>query len=224
MIAFFYMINKILNFGFFFLFLQTIVGQDSLLVGKTYFEDQLYIGVTSNMLRSKPEPLQQTGLSTGLQLGFIKDIPFSQKGNFGLGIGVGYSINKYKQNLVLPDFSLLDLLNTESNSYSVQAVEFPFTFRFRTSTEAIKPFFRLYVGTKLSYVFASSSNYINDRSAPIPFLNKWQYGPQISVGYGNINVYAYYGQTEIFQAVTETEDISIDNLKEFKIGLQFFIF
>ena len=218
------MIRTILHFGFLFLFLQSIVGQDSLLVGKKYFEDQLYIGVTSNVLRFKPESLQQTGLSTGLQLGFIKDIPFSQKGNFGLGLGVGYSINKYKQNLVLPDFTLPDLLSTESNSYTVQTVEFPFMFRFRNSTEAIKPFFRLYVGTKLSYVFASSSKFIGVKTTPIPFLNQWQYGPQISIGYGNLNVYAYYGQTEFFQSVTATEAIGVDALKEFKVGLQFFIF
>ncbi len=175
-------------------------------------------------MQHKPESLQQTGLSTGLQLGFIKDIPFSQKGNFGLGIGVGYSINKYKQNLILPDFHLLELLSTESNSYTLQAVEFPFMFRFRTSTELIKPFFRLYVGTKLSYVFASSSKYLSTRTTSIPFLNKWQYGPQISIGYGNLNVYAYYGQTEIFQSVAATENIEVQDLNEFKIGLQFFIF
>jgi len=208
----------------FFFVLQNTLGQDSLLVGKKYFEDQLYIGVTSNTIVSKPDALQQTGLSTGLQLGFIKDIPLHLKGNISIGVGVGYAINRYKQNLKIPNFTLLDLLSTETNSFSLQAIELPISFRYRTSSAILKPFFRVYIGGKLSYVFASSSAFIYERTSPIPYLNKWQYGPEISLGYGNLNVTAYLGQTAIFKTLPQTEQIDIQRIREFRIGLQFFIF
>jgi len=224
-IAFFYMKKA----GFIFLLLSSlsIFSQDSLLVGRKYYEDQLYVGITFNTFTNAPDNFQQFGISSGLHLGFVKDIPFTKKGNLSVAIGAGYAVNKYKQNILLPDFTAVDLLDNATNSFITHAIEFPISFRLRTSTSAIKSFWRLYIGVKTSYIFSSVSNYKTAtqhlRYYSIPNLNNWRFGPYLSVGYGQLNLYLFVGQATVFKnAPTTTFDLN--TLKEYKVGLQFYIF
>ena len=46
---------------------------DSIFVDTKYLEDQIYVNVTYIKLLSMPEPINQTGFSYGIGLGFIKD-------------------------------------------------------------------------------------------------------------------------------------------------------
>ena len=214
--------------------LANIAAQDSLLVGRKYFEDQLYAGVTYNILNYKSIDLQQKGISTGFHLGFIKDFPLNKKGTFALGFGFGYSYNKYSQNLKIqnqtPEFVLIsEDYEYDKNLFSTHAIEIPIELRvYRSSSPIITKFFRIYLGGKLSYIFHSKSKYTSQDESiiitPLPYVNNWQYGPYLAIGWGPWNLYTYYGLASLFTNAPQTETLNPNQLKSLEIGLQFYIF
>ena len=236
MVAFFIMKQLFFLIGFILINTIQSFGQDSLLISKKYFEDQLYIGITYNILTNKPESLEQRGLSIGYQMGFIKDIPLNKKGSFALGIGLGYGYNKFNQNLRISDqvdaFSLVDLSKDGKNKFETHVIEIPIEIRFRiTSTPTVYKFWRIYIGGKISYVFASKSLYEDNidgtnqiiKNNPIPYQARWQYGPQISFGYSTFNFYTYYNLNNLFENAPNNS-LNVNDLRTFKVGLQFYIF
>lgn len=241
MVAFFYSQYRLSGFlmktilyiiAFIFVGIFNMIAQDSLLVGRKYFEDQLYVGITYNILMQKPADLQQKGISTGFHAGFIKDFPLNKKGTTALGIGFGYSYNKYSQNLKIqnqtPEFTLIED-EYDTNKFILHAVEIPIEIRvFRSSSPTITKFFRIYLGAKLSYVFHSKSQYTsvdeNIKIKPLPYVNRWQYGPYLAIGWGPWNFYTYYDLDTLFIKAPQTEVLDSNQLKSIKIGLQFYIF
>lgn len=209
--------------------------QDSLLVNKKYLEDQIYVGITYNILTNKPQNFQQKGISTGLHIGFIKDIPLNEKGTFALAVGFGYSYNKYIQNMKIqhqiPEFSILSE-EYSKNKFEIHSLEIPFEFRIRNSSATVYKFWRLYVGGKVSYIVASKSLYKNTigalnenvKLASIPSLKKLQFGPQITFGYSTWNFYTYFNLKSLFDQNTETAALAIDQMNTLNIGLQFYMF
>jgi hypothetical protein len=229
--------NIFLGFVFILLNFHSFFGQESILVGEKYLEDQIYVGITYNILNNKSRGLEQRGLSMGYQLGFIKDIPLNQKGSFAFGIGLGYGYNQFKQNLKITEgteqFSIVEMSKYGKNKFETHVIELPFEIRFRiTSTPTVYKFWRIYIGGKISYVFASKSIY-NDtidgvaehiNVNPIPYHSKWQYGPQISFGYSTFNFYTFYNINSLFENTPVSENLDVNKLRTFKVGLQFYIF
>ena len=64
-----------------------------------YREDQIYIGVTYNALINLPTGVSQNSFSTGLNLGVIRDFPINKRRNVAIGLGLGYSVNLFNQNI-----------------------------------------------------------------------------------------------------------------------------
>ncbi len=202
-----------------------------------YKEDQFYIGVTYNLLGKKPQGVSQKGFSTGVHLGFIKDIPLNKNRNFGLGIGLGGSINSFNQNLLIVkndgntyNYSILDnnSVSYTSNRFYMNLLEMPFEFRWRTSNATEYKFWRIYSGVKFGYLLSNVASFqaeFNDndiRITQVKDFNNFQYGISFSAGYNTWNFYFYYGLTPIFkkQANIEGEIIEANAIK---IGLQFYI-
>ncbi|PIE48507.1 MAG: hypothetical protein CSA40_00065 [Flavobacteriales bacterium] len=212
------------------LFVQTagLMAQDSLLIGKPYLEDQLYFGITYNHLLNKQEVISQNGLSLGLQAGFIKDIPLNRNRNKGLAIGLGYEYSKFQSNLLPQDqtFSLVGDFN--KNKFETHSITIPFEFRFRTSNDHKYKFWRVYIGGKVSYVLYSRAVFVNSEQSiktSIPYLNPWQAGPQIALGYNAFNAYFFWNIIPVFQGAPVLDNAYDPNKLTFiKMGLQFYIF
>ncbi len=230
MIAFFFMKKYIILIVFFSSLASP--AQDNLLVNKSYLEDQLYIGINYNILQNKPELVQQKGISINYQLGFIKDLPLNKKGNVALGIGLGYAYNKYNQTILIdknqPEFSLV-VDDYNKNKFETHCVELPFEIRIRNSSPTQYKFWRIYFGGKIAYVFSSKSVFedldaLVIKNRPIPYLKKWQYGPQLSFGYGTWNIYTFFNVNPLFDKAPIVNAFDVNTLKSFKIGLQFYIF
>lgn len=217
----------------FFLFLSTnSYCQDSLLIGRKYFEDQIYTGITYNTLTYEPKSLERRGISTGLQLGFIKDIPLNKKGSFALGLGVGYAYNGYNYNLkiskVAPIYTFIEDDYTK-NKITTHSVEIPFELRFRlTSTPTVYQFWRIYIGGKIGFIYSSYSHFENDvkdvKIKNLTNLNELYYGPQIAIGYNAINLYVYYNINPLFAQSESTTTMGISEIRKISMGLQFYIF
>jgi hypothetical protein len=205
--------------------------QDSILIGKKYKEDQIYLRLTYNILLSKPKPVIQKGLSLGFHTGFIKDIALSENGKWALGVGLGYAYDKHQSNILIDatetNFTILEV-DYKKNKFETHAIELPIELRFRTSTDTNYKFWRIYVGGKVAYNFATKSVYKDDdqkfKVSPLQTISKWQYGPQLSVGYSTWNLYMYWDASSIFKEAPQIETFDPNTVSSLKVGLQFYIF
>lgn len=214
--------------------IQTLNAQqtnDNRTLDSLYREDQIYFGVTYNILGNKLQEVSQNGFSGGFHLGIIRDIPLNKKRNVALGIGLGLSTNSFNQNLKISkpanefNFEVLSSGDFDKNRFDLYLVELPFEFRWRTSTAALYKFWRIYTGFKLGYVFSSRTKFagtnesykinINDT------INRLQYGLTFSAGYDSWNLHLYYSLNTIFKN-QKLSDESID-LHVIKVGLIFYL-
>ena len=200
---------------------------------KNYLEDQLYIGVTYNLLTNKPNSINLRGFSNTMLIGYIRDIPFNKKNNKGIGIGLGYSNNTYFHNIKIVSennqatfgyFKNTD--EYDSNKLVFHSIDVPFEVRFRNSTLKKSKFWRFYFGMKLSYIFYNKSQFNlfgeTKKYANIANFNKIQYGLTSSIGHGTWNGYFYYGLTDLFDNAIFNESENL-NLKSVRFGLIFYI-
>jgi len=197
-----------------------------------YLEDQLYIGVTYNILTDLPSSISQTGFSNGFLVGYIKDLPINKKRNYGFGIGLGYALDTYFQDLKIfennntifyENFEADE--NFESNKIILNSIELPFEIRFRTSTRDKYKFWRIYTGIKFKYIFSSKASFKDNgtqKTKNLDALNNFNYGLTLGAGHGTWNLHLYYGLKPIFKDAFLNDEQQI-KMKDLKIGLIFYI-
>lgn len=224
------------NLCFLLFFIPFIVlGQektDSLtVIDSHYLEDQFYVGVSYNVLINGPDAIDQRNLSYNLQTGFIKDIPFNAKRNFGIGIGLGYAVNAYYSNLVATQldgaiaYNIFDDDDFNRSKLATHAIEMPFELRWRTSNAKDYKFWRIYAGAKVGYIFSGRSKLVanngNDSFSNDDIRN-FQYGLMFNFGYNTWNIHAYYGLNTLLEDEVRLNGEAID-LSVLRIGLIFYI-
>ena len=201
-------------------------------VDNKYLEDQFYLGLYYSTLTSSPENFNQNKFSSTLNFGFIRDFPFNEQRNFGVGVGVGLSFSSSNSNLKLSDLNSSvsgEIVNGEDftkNKWNTTKIEFPFEVRWRTSTPTSYKFWRVYFGVKTSYLLKSkykyeslSSDYKLDN---LPF-RKTQSGITVNAGNNTWNLGLYIGLSPIFNKEFGKNNPNLKDLKEFKLGLVFYI-
>ena len=203
-------------------------------IDSLYREDQIYAGVTYNLLGELPSGVSQSGFSSGFHFGFIRDMPINKRRNVAIGLGIGYSANSFNQNLFITRESENKYLYTiidndvrySKNKFNQHLIEFPLEFRWRSSSYSEYKFWRIYLGFKTSYVIANSSKYEgspdNLKINNISDFNDFQYGLTFSAGYNTWNFYLYYALNPIFNSNAVLNNNSID-VKAIKIGLMFYV-
>lgn len=206
--------------------------RDSSQVDLHYLEDQFYIGLGYNVLLEKPEDAVQRNLSYNLQMGFIKDIPFNKRRNFGIGLGVGYAVNSYYSSIVATktnnviSYEVMSQADFNRSKLEAHTVEFPFEVRWRTSTAEEYRFWRIYAGAKLGYVFSGRSRVVTDK-AKEAFSNddieKLQYGLMVNFGYNTWNIHAYYALNPLLKDGTVLENGNPIDFRVLRIGVIFYI-
>jgi len=199
--------------------------KDSISSNNKYWEDQLYFGLTYNVLTNQPSSVSDSEVSYGFSLGYIKDIPLNKKGITAFGIGLGYNYDFFSHGLVVnsSDFSVNNAVT--NNKIKTYNIEVPIQFRIRTSDAVTYSFWRVYFGARLSYNFFNKFQYTFEGEdfniTNVDTYNKFQTGLELSAGYGAFNFYAYYGITPIFDnAKLNGDDIETSILK---LGLIFYL-
>ncbi|SDB58703.1 Outer membrane protein beta-barrel domain-containing protein [Flavobacteriaceae bacterium MAR_2010_188] len=200
-----------------------------------YREDQFYVSITYNLLGNKASEISQSGFSSGFHAGYIRDMPINTRRNIAIGVGIGLSANSYNQNMKISEdldnnvsYSIIseDVTPYTKNKFSTYILEFPLEFRWRTSTEKIYDFWRVYGGLKFGYIFYNSAKYRGEPNdefvSNIKDFNNLQYGLSLGAGYDTINVYLYYGLNTLFDSNATLDGGSID-MSAIKIGLIFYI-
>jgi len=201
-------------------------------VDNKYLEDQFYLGLYYSTLTSSPENYNQNKFSSTLNFGFIRDFPFNEQRNFGVGVGVGLSLSSSNSNLKLSDLNSSvsgEIVNGEDftkNKWNTTKIEFPFEVRWRTSTPTSYKFWRVYFGVKTSYLLKSKYKYESLNSnytlENLPF-RKTQSGITVNAGNNTWNLGLYMGLNPIFNKEFGQNNPNLKDLKEFKLGLVFYI-
>ena len=201
-------------------------------VDNKYLEDQFYLGLYYSTLTSSPENYNQNKFSSTLNFGFIRDFPFNEQRNFGVGVGVGLSLSSSNSNLKLSDLNSSvsgEIVNGEDftkNKWNTTKIEFPFEVRWRTSTPTSYKFWRVYFGVKTSYLLKSKYKYESLSSdytlENLPF-RKTQSGITVNAGNNTWNLGLYMGLNPIFNKEFGQNNPNLKDLKEFKLGLVFYI-
>ena len=223
--------KKLLLFFYFFTFsfVYSQNEENKIPVDSLFREDQFYFSVSYNLLRNTPNNYTQYSFSSGLTMGFLRDMPFTKDRKWAIGLGLGYSYNDIKHNLKIID-------GIPSNEYSIDDtydksklrlhyLELPLEIRWRNATYDSHKFWRIYTGFKVSYLFASTSIFQSSTQSAVitnsDEVTKIQYGPYLSMGYNTINLYAYYGIKSNFDNVKIGNDQL--GLNSFNVGFIFYI-
>jgi len=190
----------------FFLTLSCLAQKDSLQVGDSYWEDQLYVNISYNLLYNQPIGIDKSGFSFGFSGGYIKDIPLIKSGKIAIGVGMGYNYDSFSHSLKATNgnSNSFQIDNTiTANKLEMHNIEMPIEFRWRSSTVNSYSFWRFYTGIKISYNLKNSFSY-NDSGLNVNFsnleeFNNFQTGLILSAGYGTFNFHVYYGLSPLLK-------------------------
>jgi hypothetical protein len=208
--------------------LSPIIAVDSL-----YREDQFYLGFTYNSLLNKPDAISQNKFSSGIELGFFRDMPINKSRTFAIAAGLGFSYDRCFHNLLITktdqliSYSTLGSANNTSKNRQDQFyVDVPLEFRWRTSTPESHEFWRIYAGVKLSYLIHDKYSHIdNDSNYHISGnsdLNQLQFKAYMAFGYNTWNFYVNYGLTPFFKSSAKINGEAL-GMRTINLGLMFYI-
>lgn len=197
-----------------------------------YREDQFYTSVAYNLIQGKPSGYSQSSLSMNLTGGFLRDIPLNEKRNRAIAIGLGYSYNNIKHNLLINRLNdtrsyFVDTQNSyDKNKLVLHYLELPLELRWRNSDAISHKFWRVYAGFKVSYLFADKAQYTFSGTKTTVTgnedLNKFIYGVYLSAGWNTWNMHAYYGLNPIFKSGTLSNGNDVE-IRSLNLGLMFYI-
>ncbi|MCZ4317910.1 outer membrane beta-barrel protein [Aequorivita viscosa] len=203
-------------------------------VDTEYREDQFYIGVTYNLPLGLPTGGNIRGLSGGLQLGFLRDMPINKRRNLAIAIGAGLALDQFGQNLFIGEtendetiFRILDgTVQFTRNRFNMAVIEAPIEFRWRTSTTSTYKFWRVYTGFRVGYAywykstFKQPGNTVNQTK--ISEFDPIRFSATISMGYNTFNFFASYSINPFFKDAVTVNGNNVD-FKTLKVGLLFYI-
>lgn len=201
-------------------------------IDSLYREDQFYFSLTYNQLMNTPTGFSQDGISTGISLGFLRDMPINKERTKAIALGLGLSYNKYHTDLVVSEipegrvYGVVDPSTFSRNKMEQVFVDLPIEFRWRNSTPESHKFWRVYGGFKVRYLVLGKTKYVASDDTQViinnPDFNKLQYGPFLSFGYNTWNFHAYYGLNSLYKSAQTVDGESID-FTTLNIGLMFYI-
>ncbi|QZK89219.1 PorT family protein [Flavobacterium sp. CHNK8] len=206
---------------------KAIVKVDSL-----YREDQFYFAVTYNSLVNTPTGVSQNKFSSGVSLGFLRDMPVNANRTWAIATGLGFTYNNFNQNLIVKeqngvvDYQLIPAdVSVDKNKFSQLSVDVPIELRWRTSNYESHKFWRIYTGLKFSYLLYDRSLFNGSQERIVvqnnTDFNALQYGTYLAAGYNTVNLYMYYGLNPLFQKAT-LNGASV-NMRAFNLGVIFYI-
>tara|TARA_B100001057_G_scaffold188941_1_gene189757 strand:+ start:1652 stop:2266 length:615 start_codon:yes stop_codon:yes gene_type:complete len=198
---------SILFFFTIFFFNFNSYSQDSLNL-KKYREDQFYFSGNYVLIKNNSDNLIQSDFSNKISFGFIRDIPISENGRWALGIGLGGSYTQFKSNL---DFQKGRLLSNNFKTTRFFSSVIPIELRWRSSSNFIYNFWRVYFGHQINY------NFINDDSV----LLKWNNTLTLNFGYNTWNFSLGYDVSP--RTISSLTEVSLKRFKLLTVGIVFYI-
>lgn len=200
-----------------------------------YREDQIYFGITYNIITGKPEGIESSQFSGGFHAGFIRDMPLNEQRNLAIGVGLGWSVDTFGHNVFIgkevdSDNSLFQIMDRgridfDTNRFTTQSIDLPIQFRWRTSTPDTHKFWRIYTGLRPAYAYYFQTRFEQRgntyKESDIPEFQRFRLGATFTFGYNTFNFNFYYSLNSFL------EDASVNNeslqLRTFQVGLMFYL-
>ncbi len=165
-----------------------------------------------------PDSIKVNAFSRGVGFHFFYDIPLDKKNQFSFAPGIGYSCSNYYSNALFVEDStdkvIVDIIEdgvqVNKNKIALGLLEVPVEFRFRSMPDGKGNSFKLAIGFKGGWQFTNKTKYAGDdiifntpsdvkvKIFRYEALNMFRYGPTVRIGYGAINLQAFYGLSELF--------------------------
>lgn len=193
-------------------------------------QDWFFYDYTYDSYLNAPDAIEQNFIPNGHTLSFLLDKGFG-KGNFAIAYGIDYSSQSYYSNMVIStDISTGDevfgIMTPDSIEYNRMYSEFLdglFELRFRSTPNSKGKFYRAYLGVKAG-VRVQSFSRLRTEKAVVQFselgsLNRYRVGAYTRIGYGWVNLYAYYGLTELFDKGALANGTDITGITPLSVGL-----
>lgn len=221
--------NRFILFYFLIFPLFLFSQKDSLNLGDSYADDQIYLSVSYSQFFNQPSSITKSDFSYSVSTGFIKDFILNKPGTISIAAGIGYGFDSFNHELKVSEVNDVTVFDNDDsiseNILKAHNLEFPIEFRWRSSTANKYDFWRIYAGFKLFYNFSNRFQYLDANSIPFKFYNvssynKIQYGLTLSTGFDEFNINVFYGLSPIFKNASINGE-SIDT-KVLKFGLIFY--
>ncbi|AWI24793.1 porin family protein [Flavobacterium pallidum] len=199
-------------------------------VDSLYREDQFYFSVTYNLLQHKPPGFSLNGFSTGISMGFLRDMPINKRRTYAIAAGLGISYNKYHNNLLVTEsggghnYEILEDVSYSKNKLEQVFLDLPIEFRWRNSTPESHKFYRIYAGFKVRYLLMNKTKFVGDETITVfknKDFNQIQVGPYVATGFNTWNFHVYYGLTPLFKSA-QVNGKPIE-MRTLNFGLMFYI-
>lgn len=199
-----------------------------------YREDQFYVAATFHLIENRPAAINQSGFSGGVHFGFIRDMPFTKRRNWALGLGLGYSANIYNQNLLISkenkgtEFKPIEIDDElDRNRFVTHLVEVPLELRWRTSNSEVYKFWRIYGGMRFGYMHYFNAKFDSESGNKIRVrkpdgLDRLRLGATLTFGWNTFNFHVYYSLNDLFDKTASITNKQ-GGLSVIKLGLMFYI-
>lgn len=205
---------------------STVFAQDEELVTektKRKPQDRLVAEIFVDQLAGKPSGLGVKALSRGFNMYFTYDVPLG-KSNFSVapGIGIGTSNYFFNKTLDYTSFgdttkfvSFPDSTKFKKNKIGLTFVDIPVELRFRSKPNKNNKCWKIAAGFKFGVLIANKWKYRGDefrdgtvnmrpdekvkfKEYNVPNLERIRYGVTLRGGYGPLNLFVYYGLSNLF--------------------------
>lgn len=194
-------------------------------------QDWFFYDLTYLSYLGGPDGIEMNGWSNGHSLSFMRDALIGDS-KFSFGYGLGYTSNNYKSNLFMEiqpssgnaQFALLNDLPDE-NKLNIKYFEIPVELRFRSRPNDEGNFWRVILGARGGIRFSAYHEFETSNVLRKEFhhdeLNRWRAGVYSRVGFGMVNLYAYYGLLNIFDYDHENavNGLDVNGMNSLAIGL-----
>lgn len=194
-------------------------------------QDWFFYDLTYVQLLNAPTGYESYFGSNGHNLSVMNDHLLGHS-HFSIAYGLGFMSNNYHNNMSIiidpatgeTNYALLKDTADYRNKLTIQYFEIPLEFRFRSKPNEKGNFFRVYVGGKFSLRFNAYGRYkddnINVRYYNPDELNRIAVGGYMRIGYSFLNLYGYYGFTDVFKEGNLADNgESLTPMRPFAVGI-----
>lgn len=195
-------------------------------------QDRIVMELNWNSWLNTPDGIEQRWFSRGLNVFFMYDLqlgnsPFSIAPGFGIGTDNVYHNGRFvatdTQTVMVP---IPDSVDVKGNKINTTYLEVPFEIRFRTKPNDKGRSWKIAAGVRGGLLISNHIKYrgegatfgfpqaeVKYKEHNVPNLDNLRYGATFRVGYGPVNLHAYYGLSSLFESGQGPE------LVPFHIGL-----
>lgn len=184
-------------------------------------QDMLLVDLNWDRLIGLQAPVKQKWYGRGISVALMYDYPLNRNGNVSFAIGGGFTSHNYYTNALVVKNTALNAMEfqvqpaniKDRGKISLNYVDVPVEFRFRTNEDNREHRWKLVVGGRVGYRVNVHEKIIDNKDFKIklydyPQTALFRYGPTLRFGYGAIMLTGYYSISTFFQSGKALKDMN----------------